>query len=232
MQQRRITAEILQLTRWGLFNCYLVREQDGWTLVDTTFKSSAPRILAIIQSTGMRLRRILLTHAHGDHIGALDALARDTGAEVAIGRREARLLAGNTSLDPDEPHTNIHPRLFPGAQTRPSVLLNHGDTFGSLRAVATPGHTPGHFSYFDPRSNTLIAGDALFSVGGLRVVTDAPWYFPLPKFATWNGPLAITSAGTLAGLSPQQIVCGHGRPITDGTTSLAVALARAVRKMR
>lgn len=231
MKQRSITAEITQLTRLGLMNCFLVREDDGLTLVDTTIGSSARAILAAAQQIGQPIRRILLTHAHVDHVGGLDALARATSAIVAIGARESRILAGDLSLDPREPQTRIR-GSFKNVATRPTVLLRSGDMVGSLRAVSAPGHTPGHLAFFDTRSRTLLAGDALASVGELRVASDAPWYFPLPALATWHAPTALLSAADMGDLDPRIVVCGHGKPITDGTRALASALAHAESKMR
>src|SRR5688572_17385785 len=92
---------LVQLTRFPrLFpvNCYLVREDDGLTLVDAAIPGSAPAILAAARSLGAPIVRIALTHAHGDHVGALDALhAALPGAEVLIGARDARFLAGDMS---------------------------------------------------------------------------------------------------------------------------------------
>jgi glyoxylase-like metal-dependent hydrolase (beta-lactamase superfamily II) len=231
MKQRRVTAEITQLTRLGLMNCFLVREDDGLTLVDTTIASSAPAILAAAKRIGQPIRRILLTHAHLDHTGALDVLVQATGAEVSVGARESGLLAGDLSLDPREPQTRIR-GSFKKVGTEPDALLRSGDMVSSLRTVSTPGHTPGHLAFFDTRSRTLLAGDAVTSIGELRVCSDAPWYFPFPMGGTWHAPTALLSAADLADLDPRIVVCGHGKPITDGTRALAAALAHAELKVR
>lgn len=69
---------------------------------------SAKSILDAVKGLGRPLRRILLTHAHGDHVGTLDALARTLpGVEIAMGRRESRLLARDFSLDADEPKDKL-----------------------------------------------------------------------------------------------------------------------------
>ena len=84
-------------------NCYLVREDDGLTLVDTNWTKMADAILAAAKQLGAPIRRIALTHVHGDHVGSLDPLYQALpDADVLVGAREARLLARDFSLDPDE----------------------------------------------------------------------------------------------------------------------------------
>ncbi len=69
-------SNITRVSRYGFVNCYLVREDDGLTLVDTMIPGSQKKILAAAERLGAPIKRIVLTHAHGDHIGSLDALAR------------------------------------------------------------------------------------------------------------------------------------------------------------
>jgi glyoxylase-like metal-dependent hydrolase (beta-lactamase superfamily II) len=215
MKLTEISPEILQLTRLGIVNCFLVREEDGLTLVDTMIPGSGKAIYAVATSLNRPLRRILLTHSHGDHVGSLDSLSETLlGIEVAIGRRESRLLTGDHRTEPDEPTAKVK-GSFSKIRTIPSVLLTEGEMYGSLQVIATPGHTPGHLSFFDARSGTLIAGDAVASIGDFRVVGDCSALFPLPNFGTWHKPTALASARKMAALEPKRIVMGHGKPIVD-----------------
>src|SRR5262245_42999611 len=113
---------LLQLTRFPLLfpvNCYLVREDDGFTLIDASVSGSAPAIIAAARAHGGEIRRIALTHAHMDHMASLDALhAALPEAEILMTAREARFLAGELTLDPAEE--------LPGAKLR-----------GSWRTAAT-----------------------------------------------------------------------------------------------
>ena len=68
--------DITRITRFGFVNAYLVREDDGLTVVDTMLWAGAKPILAAADQLGAPIVRIALTHAHGDHIGSLDDLAR------------------------------------------------------------------------------------------------------------------------------------------------------------
>ncbi len=63
-----------RVSRFGLVNCYLVEEDDGLTLIDTMIPGSANGIISSAEQHGKPIERILLTHAHQDHIGSLDAL--------------------------------------------------------------------------------------------------------------------------------------------------------------
>jgi glyoxylase-like metal-dependent hydrolase (beta-lactamase superfamily II) len=227
MKTTQLSKGVCQLTFLKFSNCYLVREEDDFTLIDTSLSGHADEIMATARSLGGQVSRILLTHAHGDHIGSLDALHHLCGSvNVAISEREAPLLHKDLSLRPGEPQQKPG-GSFPGAKTRPTHTLSEGELYGSLRCFYTSGHTPGHMSFLDERDNTLYAGDVLTSIGGLHVVTDPPWYFPLPAMATWDKPLALQSARKLAALRPNRIATGHGRFIPDGTNALNAALAHA-----
>jgi glyoxylase-like metal-dependent hydrolase (beta-lactamase superfamily II) len=259
LRTRTVSPFSHQLTRFGLVNCYLVHETGGssaaptgFTLIDTGIPGSASSILAVTEHLGAQfqghIRRILLTHAHGDHIGSLDALTQPsaksapriggavgTPADIAISQRESPLLPKkphqNRSLEPSEPQCKIKGSL-PGAAAHATHLLTDGELYGSLRAIATPGHTPGHFSFLDERDGTLYAGDALLTVGGsLHIPGFGPWFFPFAGLATWHRPTAVASIRRLLTLplaTPiQRIAPGHGPVLTGGVDLLASALSRA-----
>ncbi len=226
MKVRNERPTLIRLTRLGFVNAYLVREDDGLTLVDTMLSGSAEGILASAQALGTPITRIVLTHAHGDHAGSLDALAqRLPGAEIAISAREARLMAGDRALLADEPDSKLRGG-WPQVATQPTRLLEDGDRVGSLRVVAAPGHTPGHIALFDERDATLIAGDALSTLGGVSTTGRINPRFPLVGMSTWDRPTANRTAALLRTLDPAALAVGHGPVVSDPAAAIDRALAR------
>jgi len=216
-------------------NCYLVRERgaenepDSFTLIDTTIPGAANDILAAARSLGNPIRRILLTHAHMDHIGSVDALAAKLpGVTLAVSERSLPLLRrpADKSLRPGEP-TDSFAGGLPGIVTPVTHHVAHGELFGSLRCISTPGHIPGHFSFLDERDGTLFAGDELVGVGRLSVCGWTPWYFPLPTFVMWSKPLALAGAHRLLDFPIQRFACGHGAIRSGGIPALEQAISMA-----
>lgn len=218
---------VTRLSRFGVVNVYLVAEDDGLTVVDTGLPGSAGAITKAAARLGAPIRRIALTHAHGDHIGSLDALAAEVpGVEVLISTRDARLLHKDRSLDPGEPQDKLRGG-YPGAKTAPTRTFEPGDRVGSLEVVAAPGHTPGHVAFLDPRDGTLFCGDAYTTINGVETTARTPIGFPLAAMATWSPEVELASARALRGLNPSRLAPGHGKIVDDPGAAMDRAIAKA-----
>ena len=221
------TENSVRITRLGMVNTYLVREDDGLTLIDTALPGSTKTIVAAAEKLGAPIVRILLTHAHGDHIGSLDALAEELpDAEVLISARDARLLAKDKTLDPGEEVGKLR-GSYPGAKTKPTRTIAPGEGVGSLQVVAAPGHTPGHIALLDGRDGTLFCGDAYSTLGGVETTARINPLFPLPGFATWHRPTALESARTLRTLDPAALAPGHGKIVASPASAMDAAIDKA-----
>ena len=118
-----IGDNIIQINRWRFVNAFLVREEDGFTLVDTTVRGGADELIAAARGAGADIRRIALTHGHGDHVGSLDALKQKLGntVEVLMSDLDARIHDGETVTDKKPPGS------WPKITTKPDVRLTGGE---------------------------------------------------------------------------------------------------------
>ncbi|GHO48131.1 MBL fold metallo-hydrolase [Ktedonospora formicarum] len=224
MKVTKHSENLYQLTQLGFINCYLVREDDGFTLIDAAMSGQGPKIIEIARGLGLPITRLLLTHAHADHVGSLDELHEALpDAQVGIGARDARFLSGDMSMDPGEPKTKLRGG-YVVTKTKPTLLFNEGDRVGSLEVVATPGHTPGQVAYFDTRDRALIVGDAFQTMGGVAVCGTFVPLFPLVVMATWNKGLALASARKLLALQPSSLSVGHGRVLKQPQAEMERAI--------
>lgn len=219
---------ITRVSQLGLVNAFLVREDDGLTLIDTGVKGMDKKALAAAEQAGAPIVRIVLTHYHDDHSGSLDALAgKLPDAELLWSEREDPLVHGGKDLLPGEPEGKV--RAIKPREAQATRLLAAGDRVGSLEVVPAPGHSPGQIALLDTRDRTLIAGDAFATLGGVATTAKPYWRFPLPGVVTWNGNVALESARSLRALEPARLAVGHGKTVDDPAAAMDAAIARGAK---
>ena len=227
MRVRQLTPNLIQLTRLRFVNAYLVREDDGFTLVDTTLSRGADALLDAAAEAGAPIRRIALSHGHGDHVGSLDDLHQRLAGEVEVSMPEldARIHAGEKVVEGKLPGS------WPELRTAPDLRLGPGDRVGSLEVVAAPGHTPGHVAFLDTRDRSLIAGDVFTTYGRPEVSSHFTLPFPLAAIATWDKAIDLESARSLRALEPSLLAVGHGPAVSDPLSAMDGAIGRAYRAL-
>ncbi|MFD0366818.1 MBL fold metallo-hydrolase [Streptomyces sp. NPDC059071] len=216
-----ITAR-LHMLRFSVGQAYLWRDGTGndteLTLIDAGWAGSADAVEAALRGAGLdpsRLRRIVLTHCHRDHVGAAEELADRFGAEILAHALDAPVIRGELPVpEPDlldwERPLYAHGLTVPEAPpTRVDREVADGEElpFGDGAVVLhAPGHTPGSLALHLPRHGVLFTGDTVASM-------------PDVMFGVFHvdRAQALASMRRLADLRPSVLCCGHGEPVTTDT---------------
>lgn len=196
-------------------NPYLIVDSDGLTLIDTGIPGSEKKILHYISNLGYQprdLKRILITHADFDHTGSLAALKKMSGALVYANAIEAKAIATGWSSRYPKPRKwtsrILYTLGYPFTRTAPVQIdqqLMDGqtmDVLDGLQVISTPGHTPGHLSFFVPSLGVLFTGDS--------VVSDDNGLYRSVEDNTWDHEAAIRSVRHQARLGALIVCPGHG----------------------
>jgi len=213
-------SQNIHLIPSSIVNVYLIVEPGGLTLIDTGLPGNFKAVMKYIAGLGKQptdLKRIILTHSDGDHVGALAALKAATGARVYTSPIEAQAIeAAHPSRDLKMKGLQallfkyIAGPLFKVKPAHVDELINDGDVLpilGGLHVVSTIGHTPGHISLYLPAHKILFGGDSMVSEKtGLRVSRG---------MNTWDDAKAQKAVKIQATLGAEIVCVGHGQVVRD-----------------
>lgn len=209
---RELADGVHQLAGWpaDAINVYLV----GDVLIDAGTALDRRRILR--QLAGRAVSAHALTHAHPDHYGSSHAVCSTLGIPLWCGAADVEAVErGRTSMRGD--------RLLPAARAHPvDRALREGDEVAGFRVLDTPGHAPGHVSYWREADRVLLCGDVVW--GWNPFTRRGPIREPY-GLVTPDPERNRESARRIAALEPALVCFGHGPPLRD-PARLADAVAR------
>ncbi len=209
---REIADGVWQLSGWppNNVNVYVL----GDVLIDAGLAFHRGRIMNQIGDRTITANA--LTHAHFDHFGSSHAICGKLGIPLWCGAADAEAVEAGKMVVRGG-------RMVPAAKAHPVArTLAEGDDVAGFRVLDTPGHSPGHISYWREADRVLVCGDVMWGYdpflfsGGIR--EPYPVASPDPK-------LNRESARRLAALEPRLVCFGHGPPARD-TDSFVRAVER------
>src|SRR3954447_13246032 len=208
--------QIPLLPRNGV-NAYLI----GDVIVDAGAKGMGKKVVAAVADHEIRAHAI--THAHGDHLGGSEHVLEALGLPFWVPAGDAAAVEAGRQVVAD---TWLKPAMSLGAKFDPLPIgrrLSEGDELAAGFVVLdTPGHSPGHVSFWRESDRTLLCGDVFFN---LHPVTLAVGLRQPPVLLTTDPALNRRSERRVAELEPVTAGCGHG-PVLEGDA--AAQMARVV----
>lgn len=193
---------------------WLVLSEEGWTLIDSGPPETADQLVsAIARATGGRgPNRALLTHAHYDHAGGLDAVRKAWNPAIICHREEVPFVIGNMDYRQIKPQSAAfwfgrfflrkNPWSLPVARD-----IERGEAADGMAVIHLPGHTPGQIGFLHPEDHAMICGDAVMNLND---------HLSLPFAVTTPDPdAARRSVERLAELDYEHLLPSHGPPILN-----------------
>ncbi|WP_066308213.1 MBL fold metallo-hydrolase [Bacillus sp. FJAT-29814] len=218
-------------------------DRNEYVLVDAGMPESAEEIIRVAEErfgSGSRPKAIILTHGHFDHVGAIVELVKHWQVPVFAHEMELPFLTGRQSYPEPDPTVEggMVAKMSPMFPNEPINLGNQVEKLPAdgtvpfldgFRWIHTPGHSPGHVSFFRDSDRALIAGDAFINVKQdtlYKVLTQEQEINGPPRYLTTDWQAAKNSVQRLAELNPSVAVVGHGAPVAGD--ALSIGLRRLV----
>ncbi|HEX4810988.1 MAG TPA: MBL fold metallo-hydrolase [Bryobacteraceae bacterium] len=233
-------------------NVYAISSPEGgWSLVDAGIPVSATFIKRFVEKrfgVESRPQNIIVTHGHFDHVGSLAELADHWNVPVYAHPDEFPYLTGRLSYPPPDTSVGgglmtvlapLYPRGPIDVSTHLEALPSDGSVPGltAWKWIHTPGHTPGHVSFYRESDGTLLVGDAFCTTKPESfinaVATGKAELHGPPAYYTPDWDAARISIEKLAALRPAIVAPGHGYPmvgseVADALEYMAVNFDRVV----
>lgn len=232
-------SETIWCVRQPSYFCcsYAVQRPEGVICIDVGMNSAGEDMLALLAAMGRSvqdLRAIFLTHWHNDHAAGAQALHEISGCEVYFHRAEAPWLSRQTARTGWSQRWLRHvPEWGPGIlfiglvgnaiprAVAATAYLKDKDQYWGLEVLETPGHTPGHLSFYYGQEKALFAGDAL------AVVDQEIRY--MARWVTPDKPRARESMLYCLDREIQLLCPGHRSPLKENVSEKSLGMRETLR---
>jgi len=199
---RTLAEDVWQLSGFppNNVNVYVI----GDVLIDAGLAIDRRRILR--QISDRQISAHALTHAHFDHYGSSHAICERLGIDLWCGANDVAAVQSGKMVAPGN-------RMVPGPKAHPvKRALREGDQVAGFEVLDTPGHSPGHISYWRESDRVLVCGDVMWGYNPFLLSGAVREPFP---FVSPDPVLNRASARRLAALEPALVCFGHGPPLRD-----------------
>lgn len=224
MKINKISEHIWSLKTWVIIpiHVWVVVDEGEITLIDAGISTMAKGMMKFMKELDAGpLQRILLTHGHSDHVGAIKAILAEQKVPVYAHRIEIPYMEGDLP----------YPRRKKIEQTVPKHIVQslQEDEDGKLKSLGgvtpylTPGHSPGHVVYYHEKDQVLLAGDLFTSKHGKL-------HQPIPMF-TANMNEAVKSSSIVEKLRPRKLEVCHGYSVLEPAEHLEEYLCKMEKKL-
>ncbi|WP_211346560.1 MBL fold metallo-hydrolase [Actinokineospora cianjurensis] len=225
----RISERLTMLT-FPVGQGYLWRDGSSLTLIDTGIAGSGEQIAQAVAGLGLDpadIERVVITHAHNDHMGSAAEVRGWHGAQVLAHRAEADVVRGiappGIPVMADwevEIFVATLPHVPPAPPCPVDVELVGGEVLdfgGGAHVVPVPGHTDGSVAVFLPAHGVLFTGDTIAFHEGRTIL----------GVLNTDPERAVASMRVQADLGAETVCFGHGEPlVTGGASALRAAVSR------
>ncbi|TRM11302.1 MBL fold metallo-hydrolase [Lentibacillus cibarius] len=202
-------------------------DSGDWVLVDAGLPKSADEIRSEVAERfgkDSRPSAIILTHGHFDHVGGLVELVQEWDVPVYAHEQEIPYLTGKKSYPEPDPSVEGGmlakiSKMYPNkpinlsSAVKPLPDDNSVPGLEEWQWIHTPGHSPGHVSFYRERDAMLLSGDAFITVrqdSFYNVLMQTSEVNGPPRYLTTDWEDAKKSVETLEALKPDTVVPGHG----------------------